>query len=152
MFDGNYMPWFIIGTAGTTFAVCLGIVAYVLAALGLMQLAQNKGIENAWLAWIPFGNLYILGRIVETVKIGTWEIPRLEIILPLLPIALIILSWIPLIAFLSKVAAVALTALVLYRLFSKYRPEQAVLYTVLSVILGLFWIFVFIIRNDREIS
>jgi len=42
----------------------IGVAAYVLASLGLMKLAENRRIENPWLAWIPFGNLFILGKLV----------------------------------------------------------------------------------------
>ena len=40
------------------------IAFYVLKSIGLMTLAANKGIENAWLAWIPVADLYIMGSIV----------------------------------------------------------------------------------------
>ena len=137
------------GGAAAVFAFIIGIAAYVFTSLGLMTLAKNKGIENAWLAWIPIGNLYILGKIVKNVKIGSWEIPQLEVVLPIASVAVAILSFIPVLGFLIAIAAAVLSGFVLYKLFSMYRPEQAVLFTVLSFILGLFWIFVFIIRNDQ---
>ena len=152
MYNDYYRPFMMGGPVGITFFSIIGIVAYVLSALGLMKLAQNKGIENAWLAWIPIANFYLLGRIVETVNIGTWEIPRLEIVLPVSFAVVMVLGRIPVLGFLLFIAFAVLMGFVLYRLFSKYRPDQAVLYTVLSIVLGLFWIFVFIIRNDKEVA
>ena len=147
-----YRPAMVAGAAGITIVSIIGVVAYVLTALGLMKLAQNKGIENAWLAWIPLANLYLLGKIVETVSIGTWEIPRLEVVLPLVAVGYLLLGRIPVLGFIIGLAMVVFAGFVLHRLFSKYRPDQAVLYTVLSIVLGLFWVFVFIIRDDKEIA
>ena len=39
------------------------LIFYVLKSIGLMTMAANKGIENAWLAWIPVADLYIAGSI-----------------------------------------------------------------------------------------
>ena len=41
-------------------ALAIGIAFYVLGALPVYQLAKNAGLPNAWLAWIPYGNVYIL--------------------------------------------------------------------------------------------
>ena len=148
LYGGLFAASIFVGVLGFIFAV----VAYVFSALGLMTLANNKGIENAWLAWIPIANLYILGKIVETVDIGTWTVPKLELILPLSVPALWLLNFIPVIGWLASIAVLVFYGFVLHKLFSKYRPEQAVLYTVLSIVLGLFWIFIFIIRNDTEVA
>ena len=43
----------------------ISIAVYVLYALGLYTIAQRRGIANAWLAWIPMGNLWILGCIAD---------------------------------------------------------------------------------------
>ena len=43
----------------------LGIAAYVLLGLGLFALAKNRRIQNPWLAWIPVGNLWLLGCISD---------------------------------------------------------------------------------------
>ncbi len=138
------------GGAAIAFILILAIVAYVFSSIGLMTLAKNKGIENAWLAWIPVGNLYILGKIVETVNIGTWEIPKMELWLPLGVFGLAVFSNIDHVGWIFSIASVVFMGFTLYKLFTKYRPSQAVLYTVLSIVLGLFWVFVFVIRNDQE--
>ncbi len=47
------------------FASFLSIAFYVLGAIALQSIAKNRGIENSWLAWIPVGNVYILGAIAD---------------------------------------------------------------------------------------
>ena len=51
--------------AFNTFRFVLGIVAYVLGAIALYSLAKRRGIQHAWLSWIPIGNLWILGSLSD---------------------------------------------------------------------------------------
>ena len=44
-------------------AVC--ITFYVLQALGLYTVAKRRGINHPWLAWVPVGNLWLLGTISD---------------------------------------------------------------------------------------
>lgn len=46
-------------------ASVIGIVAYVLGALGFYTIANRRGINHAWLAWVPVGNLWLLGCISD---------------------------------------------------------------------------------------
>jgi heme A synthase len=133
------------------FASIIGIVAYIFTALGLYKLAQKQGEPNAWLAWIPIAQLYIIGKIVNEVKLGTMTIPRMDLVLPLGALGVAVLSWIPVLGQLIALAYYALFIYTMYLLFKKYVPEQAVLYTVLSAI-GLFWIFIFIIRDKDQVA
>ena len=47
------------------FIMALSIATYVLHSLGLHTIAKRRGIRNGWLAWIPMGNLWILGNISD---------------------------------------------------------------------------------------
>lgn len=49
----------------SSFLSLLSIAIYVLQSLGLYTLAQRRGIEHAWLAWIPVGSIWILGSIAD---------------------------------------------------------------------------------------
>lgn len=61
------------GTAFGVFAVIYGViflvslafsaVTYILQSLGLYTVAKRRGINNPWLAWLPIGNVWILGSI-----------------------------------------------------------------------------------------
>lgn len=154
MYRTGYWGWGLLAAGAGVWAV-LGIAAYILTALGLYKIAQKQGEPNAWLAWIPIAQLYIIGKIIKEVKIGTLVIPRMELILPLAPIAISIVGAIPfigaVIAGLAGLAYYALFIYTLYLLFNKYVPDQAVLYTVLSAI-GLFAIFIFIIRDKEPVE
>lgn len=42
-----------------------GILTYVLRSVGLSSIAKRRGINHAWLAWIPVGNYWIAGSIAD---------------------------------------------------------------------------------------
>ena len=42
-----------------------GAVAYVLQSLGLYTVAKRRCIHHCWLAWIPIGNMWLLGSISD---------------------------------------------------------------------------------------
>lgn len=42
-----------------------GVVSYVLMSIGMYRLAKSRWIRNPWLAWIPLGNLWILGSVSD---------------------------------------------------------------------------------------
>ena len=152
MYDAGMMAGLLaLGGIVVFFFSIIGIAMYVLFSLGLMKLAENKGIENPWLAWIPIANMYILGLIVKEVDVFGQKITKLELVLPI-SCAIGLFAAIPVIGQLLVLAYGIFMIFVLLKLFKMYRPEQAVLYTVLSVILGLFSIFIFIIRNDSPVN
>ena len=134
-----------------TVVAILGIAAYVLTALGLYKIAQNRGEENAWLAWVPIAQLYIIGKIIVEEKFGTFVIPRMDLVLPLGALATAALFGILVLGQLVAIAYAVIAVYALYLLFKKYAPEQAVLYTVLSAI-GLFAIFIFVIRDKQPVE
>ncbi len=47
------------------FALVLGIAFYVLQSLSTYTIAKRRGIHKPWLAWIPVGNMWILGSIAD---------------------------------------------------------------------------------------
>ena len=58
----------------TVMAILMGVVGVVLlfslifwiiSALSLQAIAKRRGIRNAWLAWVPIGNQWILGSIAD---------------------------------------------------------------------------------------
>lgn len=140
--------------AGIGFMILIGIlfiigaILYVIGSYATMVMAQRRGIENAWLAWIPFGNMYILGLIIRDCDIGTFNVNKLEMVLPIAMAASMVLSGVPLIGSLISLAVFILYIFVSVKLFKMYAPENVVLYTVLSCI-GLLGIMMFIIK-DRD--
>ena len=145
----DYSVTFLAIFLGIIFVIALVIVLpfYIIGSIGLMKIAQNKGIDDAWLAWIPFVNLYILGKIVDNFDLGSANINKLELVLPLVAIASGIFASIPLIGGIFALATYVLYIFTFIKLYKMYVPSQYTLYTVLSC-LGLFSIMFFLIRNN----
>lgn len=132
--------------------LAIGILLYIFVSMGLYKLALNQKIENPWLAWIPIANMYILGKLIKNLRLDTFEIPNIELVLSLGFFAVVVLKFIPLIGWLIGAAYAVLCILSLYKLFKIYRPDQAVLWIILSIVLPFMGpIFIFIIRNDSPV-
>lgn len=41
------------------------ILTYVLQSISMYSIAKRRGIRNPWLAWIPVGNMWMLGSIAD---------------------------------------------------------------------------------------
>lgn len=41
------------------------LICYIFTSLGFHTIARRRGIEKAWLAWLPVGSLWILGSISD---------------------------------------------------------------------------------------
>ena len=52
------------------FLIALGVIVtiYVLGAFGAYRLAKRRGMQNAWLAWLPVGQEYILGKMSDGIS------------------------------------------------------------------------------------
>lgn len=48
--------------------LAISVVPYVFQSLALSRLAQKRGIANYGLAWVPFANVYLLGKIADDVN------------------------------------------------------------------------------------
>ncbi len=127
------------------------LVFYVLKSIGLMTMAANKGIENAWLAWIPVADLYIAGSILGEMDVFGNHLDNLGLWLPLVMVGGCVLAMIPFLGMIFSLAMMLFFLLFAYNLFNLYSPEQATLYTILSI-LGLWAIFIFILRNNQPVS
>ena len=75
MYEADQLPALIgsgiLGVFAIIYFVILSIylasfaVTYVLRSWSLYTIAKRRGIRNGWLAWIPLGNLWILGNISD---------------------------------------------------------------------------------------
>ncbi len=52
-----------LGAAMMVFFLLLFVAVYVYMALALMTIAKRTKTENAWLAWIPIANFYLMTQI-----------------------------------------------------------------------------------------
>ena len=162
----------------------LAIAAYVLQAWALYTIAERRGIDKAWLAWVPVVNVWILGSISDQYQyVAKRKVKNKRKILLGLQIAMIaIVIFVVVFMFVSAfagllsmeptfnetpsrydggqilgavlllllllllglgLAAVVITETVykyiaLYDVFCSCEPKHGTLYTVLSLVIGLF--------------
>ncbi|MEG0377637.1 MAG: hypothetical protein RR614_04075 [Eubacterium sp.] len=82
-----------------------GIILYIFVAWSYYQMAKNKGLENAWIAWIPIAQLYLIGMIIDKkVYFGTNKVDNAQIYVPIGAILVPALSVIPFIGYLYGIA------------------------------------------------
>lgn len=143
---------FIIGLilAGGFFLLIIVFVLYLLGAIGLYKLADNKGIDYSFLAFIPILQSYIIGKIIADLEIFNIKVPNPAIALPVAPIIASILTPIPVMGLLAIVSVIILNIAALHKLYKIYVGDSATLYTVLSVVLPFLQpILIFTIRNKQ---
>jgi Family of unknown function (DUF5684) len=66
----------------------VGVAYYVYIALSLQTIANKTNTENAWLAWIPLVNIFLMVNIAQ--KPGWWFILCL---IPFVNIVMLIIIW-----------------------------------------------------------
>lgn len=144
-------------------AYLFALVGYVLLALGMYTIAKRRGISNAWLAWIPFGQSWMLGCISDQyhyVTAGCEKSKRkLLLWLELGTTALGVAVCVMLVSVLSErvntvsnqqlvtlllslvmlglaIAFAVMKYVALYDLYRSCDPAKATLFTVLTIFLG----------------
>ncbi len=149
------------------FAIILAV--YILRAIGLYKLAKNRGINNAWLAWIPVGDAYIMGCLSEASPYMKHKFPKMHVIYPsimggfiFLTITLMFGFFLPNITsvygllfpllvygllFLAAIFIRLVHSFILYHIYKIYDPDNVILFLVLSIVMSIDFIFLFVIRN-----
>ncbi len=61
--------------------IVLMIAVYIFFALALMSIANKTKTKNAWLAWIPIANIYLMTQIARLN--GLWTLAILVSIIPI---------------------------------------------------------------------
>lgn len=70
MSEGTFWGVFLLGFLGIMVilflaAAVLSVLQYLFGSLGAYTIAKRRGIHHPWLAWVPFGNYWILGCIAD---------------------------------------------------------------------------------------
>ena len=161
---------------GAFLLIGLGLLAlYLLRSLGVYRLAQNAGIPNPGLAWVPIARDYLLGCLCDRSAycragkkwnfalwlpiVSTLGSPFLYAAITELfsgELSLQVANYLLASGLqgMLTIAAAGLTAVALYYLYCDYAPGQEGLYTVLSVVFSFAapHILLFCIRNRRPCS
>lgn len=126
------------------------VLFYVLKSIALTTMASNRGIENPWLGWIPIADLYIAGTLLGDMDLFGYHLTNLGLWVPVVYLGGTILGYVPVLNIFTSIALLIFSILFVYNLFKLY-TEQAVLYTVLSLLLGLWAVFLFVVRNNQPL-
>lgn len=144
------IDWSNIGNIITTIGITLILIAFsalalwLIRAIGLYKMAKNNNDKLAFLAFIPYGATFIMGRIIGKTKLFGIEITYPELVLPLLIITMLI----PGSAALSTILFVFFYYGILYKLYKLKWKGFAAIATIISLFVPIFQpIFLFFIRN-----
>lgn len=147
----NYSSLFAIFGGFMFILVILGIVLYVIMALGLQSMAKKLNIENPWLAWIPIANVYLIGRIAgDQITVFNKDIPKLGLVLVIGAIGVSVISAIPVIGFLACIAYLVIYVVTLYKIFRIFAESNAVLYCILSIVINVTAPFLILAASKNE--
>ncbi len=64
--SGSTQPFLearIVPLYGCVFGLLLFMAVFVLQGIGISKMAKNRGIEKRWLAFVPFANIWYLGKL-----------------------------------------------------------------------------------------
>lgn len=115
--------------------VLISIVMYIFGALGLMALAKKNKLDNPWLAFIPVGNSYLLGKLgFEVYSSKEEKNSTLTWILFGASLASCIVG-----SFLENIAStvtIVFMVLAYNRIYKNIVPQSATKYTILSFFFG----------------
>ena len=53
------------------FSLGISLISYVFTSLGYYTLAKRRGLNKPWLAWIPVGNVWIMGSLSDQYRYVT---------------------------------------------------------------------------------
>ncbi len=158
-------------------AFVVSITRYVLMSIGLYKIAKRRNINNAFLAFIPFANSYLLGSVYDDVnrtmnnttknatKLLALNIAASIVTVIFTPFAFmsslisslsgvavvfsVIASLIGAVSFVLSIIYYVFYYISVYGIFKEYAHDKAVLYLVLSIIFyPLTALFMFLIRNN----
>ncbi len=114
--------------------VLISIVMYIFGALGLMALAKKNKLDNPWLAFIPVGSSYLLGKLgFEVYSSKKEKNPTLTWILFGASLASCIGSFLENIA---SIVTIVFMVLAYNRIYKNIVPQSATKYTILSFFFG----------------
>lgn len=120
------------------------IVLYILKSVGLYKMAKNENEKTAFLAFVPYGCFYVLGKIVGKTKIFGVEIDNPEVLLPLLGLGM----YLPYMGIVASILFILALYGLLYRLYEKKSTNFSTVLLILSILFPfLIPIFLFGLRN-----
>lgn len=158
LFYTAYIGFFLI------IALVFSVISYIFQGKGMYAIAKRRGIEKPWLAWVPVGNMWLLGCISDQFRYLSYgqntTRRRKLMVLDIILIAVILLLcglciWVAvsvsvgeglslatsMLVVVYGMLAVAVVASVLqykcyFDLFRSCDPSKSVLFLILSILVG----------------
>lgn len=169
--DDSYGLEILSGLLAGSFAIVIVIVGcvllvallavFLLTAFSLYQIAQRRGIEHPYLAWIPFAQDYLFAEIIGTdITIGTKTIPQFPWIYVGINygfnLILSVLAAIPVIGMFLRVLSIpvllVINVYVLYRFYKVFAGGNEVVFTILSAVLPISRPFILLFLRKRPFA
>lgn len=151
-FFASFIPMFF------SFASLIELAFYIIGSIGLYSMANNTGMKNPWLAWIPVAREYLLGSLADRysctsrqkkTSFAIWltvasviQLPVIGFILLSIPLIssmmyfslplLLVLFFLVLMVAVINLACKVLYLVCVYYTVMDYEPSRCVLYTILA--------------------
>lgn len=159
--------------------IIIGVILvglYVLKAVAILIMAKKNGIKNRWMAFVPFLDFVVLGKLAGKVRVFGHTIGNLGIVYTILLFSSNVLSITQFIAALSfqqnptegtqifyqittyitsfvgyplSLVQILCFVLLCFALYGRYTPERRMLFSFLSCFNFIFPIILFAIRNKK---
>lgn len=130
------------------------VFAYVFGSLGLMNLAKKKNVSNPWLAFIPVGRSYIIGKLGYEIydKENKNATTFMWITLGLGAASFILGNGDGDLHTLVEYALLFFESWAFYNMFKALNPKNSIVYTVFTVLTGtlLGGIFLYVMKIEDE--
>ena len=152
---GGFLATF--GVLAAFFAILIGvamILLWVFSSIGIMNLAKEKKIPSPWLAFLPIGRSYIVGKLGFGIYDKTNKNSEnfVWITLALGAAAFVLRDSSGDLATLVKYALVFFETWAFYNMFKAIKPKNAVVYTVFTALTGTLLGGIFLYINGHEDS
>ena len=131
------------------FVFVYSVLLYLFSGYSLYEIAKRNNVKNAFVAWIPIVQYYVIGSIAEEYVIFGVRIKHLSLTMCALAFIQIFCGYFPMfgLSILGFAAKLAI-ALVMHKFFYLFEPKYALIFSVLCIFGRLpFAILLFLIRE-----
>lgn len=136
----------IFSTIGTAVIIILlsTIALYLFKSIGLYIMGKNENEKTSFLSFVPYGSLYVLGKLVGKTRLFGVEIEYPEYLLPVLILSMCL----PFFMAISSILFILALYGLLYRLYEKKSGNFSTVLLILSILFPFFIpFFIFALRN-----
>lgn len=116
----------------------IALLWYIFNAIGFFSVAKRLGIKNYWLAWIPFIQYYLFGKIIGNKVLGIKHAGILLVCIPLIIVFYPVFIPLNITTFLIYLGIIIVFYIYYQAAFNEYYkivdPNKAFLYFVLGIL------------------